>query len=70
MNGCAPGLALKERLQETRKWSIPCPFLTKYVKFIPIFLNNLKLLSGTEFSKVRLSSLEAVEGWGGEWSLP
>ena len=23
MNGCAPGLALKERLKVTRKWSIP-----------------------------------------------
>jgi len=29
MNGCAPGLALMERLMATRKWAVDCAFILK-----------------------------------------
>ena len=44
MNGCAPGLALIERLKATRKWAILSSFTSMSGKFLEKSFEYIKIM--------------------------
>ena len=49
MNGCAPGLALKERLKWTRKWAIKALKILYKINCVRCFTLPVKLKGNDRF---------------------